>query len=325
MSVNLELRHLRAFVAVAEELHFTRAAQRLHLAQQALSSQIRQLETELDAELFYRTTRKVELAPAGEVLLGHATSVLSAVDAAWAETAKAGRGETGTLRIGYTPTLAAETLPRLVAGLREGWPGLKLSSCELWPHEAVNGVVSGLFDVGLARFPVLPDDLDCVTVREEPLGVVLGAGHRLARGDVVPVEALANDVMAIWPRDISPGFYDAVTRSFPANVAAGRVYEFENFARQGFLSDVVARIEIAAGRAFQIAFATQYEPMPESFVWRPIEPMTRIGVHLFYRSGRVTPAVSALLAAVGPVAVQEGWSTPDADTLAGPRELAIDM
>ena len=95
MSTSVELRHLRAFVAVAEELHFTRAAARLHLAQQALSTQIRQLEDDLGTPVFHRTTRRVELTDAGRTLLLHAGPILASVSAALQQTRRAGSGELG--------------------------------------------------------------------------------------------------------------------------------------------------------------------------------------------------------------------------------------
>ncbi len=312
MSNTVEIRHLRAFVTVADELHFTRAAARLHLAQQALSAQIRQLETELGVELLHRTTRKVELSPAGEVFLGHAQALLRGLEAAISETRRAASGEEGRVRIGYTPTLRAETLPLLVEAIHTHAPGIKLTTCELWPHEGIHGVASGLFDATLARCPEVTAGLACMVVRDEPLGVVLGRGHRLARRDTVPVSALAADVIAIWPREISPGYYQLVEEVFAETFAAGRVYEFENFAREGFLSDVVARMEIAAGRAFQVAFQTQYDPMPDDFVWRPIDPTPSVGVHLVYRDGPVSPSLQSVLEIVRTVSEEQAWLAPPA-------------
>src|SRR3954454_12290360 len=126
MGTGLELRHLRAFVAVAEELHFTRAAQRLHLAQQALSAQVRQLEDELGTQLFERTTRSVELTEAGRTLLAHAVPILASVSAAWEQTARAGGGEPGRLAASYTPTVAAEALPMIVDELHARYPAVRL-------------------------------------------------------------------------------------------------------------------------------------------------------------------------------------------------------
>src|SRR3954447_22295269 len=135
MSTGLELRHLRAFVAVAEELHFTRAAARLHLAQQALSTQIRQLEDELGTPLFHRTTRRVELTDAGRTLLLHAGPILASVSAAFQQTQRAGSGELGTLSIASAPTVAEETLPPLIAAVHDRLPDVRVRTCEMWQAE----------------------------------------------------------------------------------------------------------------------------------------------------------------------------------------------
>lgn len=307
MSRNVEVRHLRAYVAVAEELHFTRAAERLHVVQQTLSEQIRQLEAEVGVELIHRTTRKVELTLAGDVFLDHARNILQSLENAIVETTRTASGEEGRLRISYTPTLRAETLPILVDAVHTRAPGIRLTTCEAWPHEGVHGVSSGLFDATLARIPELTAGLDCHLIRNEPLGVVLGRGHDAARESRVSVDLLAGDVVAIWPRQISPGYYQMVEELFADNFAQGRVYEFENFAREGFLSDTPARSEIAAGRAFQVAFKTQYDPMPEAFVWRPISPAPLVGVQLVVREGPLSPALRSLIQIAHEVSEENSW------------------
>jgi DNA-binding transcriptional LysR family regulator len=122
----VELRHLRYFVAVAEERHFGRAAERLHIAQPPLSQQIRRLEAELGAPLLHRTTRRVELSPAGEVLLPRAREILAAVDAATHDARRAARGEYGSLAIGFTGSATYAMLPALATALRTALPGVAL-------------------------------------------------------------------------------------------------------------------------------------------------------------------------------------------------------
>jgi DNA-binding transcriptional LysR family regulator len=307
MTRNVEIRHLRAYVAVAEELHFTRAAERLHVVQQTLSEQIRQLEAEVGVELVHRTTRKVELTPAGEVFLDHTRNILQSLDNAIVEATRTASGEEAHLRISYTPTLRAETLPLLVEAIHARAPGIRLTTCEAWPHEGVHGVSSGLFDATLARIPELAAGLACHLIRNEPLGVVLGRSHPAAREEMISVDALAEDVIAIWPRQISPGYYQMVEELFAGNFAHGKVYEFENFAREGFLSDTPARLEIAGGRAFQVAFETQYDPMPEAFVWRPISPAPLVGVQLVVREGPLSPALRSMIEIAHEVSAENGW------------------
>jgi DNA-binding transcriptional LysR family regulator len=306
---NLELRHLRAFVAVAEDLHFTRAANRLHLAQQALSSQVRQLERSLDVELFVRTTRKVELTEAGEILFGHAVSILAAIDIACEQTRRAGSGEVGELSIAYTPTVAAEALPALTDYLHARHPSIKLQMVEMWQTESLEAVSVGRFDVCFIRSRDAGPDLESRVVRYEPLGIVLGEGHPLARQPVVRIADLHETYLTIWPRNVSPGYFDLVSETFRSAGYSGTVREFENHTRDVFFGDTVARMEIAACRAFSVGFETQ--PLSAGFVWRPLDPEPLVPLTMCWRS----PASSAteLFVDVVPViAAREGWTEPGA-------------
>jgi DNA-binding transcriptional LysR family regulator len=268
MSSGLELRHLRAFVAVAEELHFTRAAARLHLAQQALSTRIRQLEEELGTPLFTRTTRRVELTDAGRTLLLHAGPILASVSAAFEQTRRTASGELGTLSIAYTPTVAEETLPPLVAAIHERLPDVRVRTCEMWQAEMAEAVDAGRFDIGLARCPVLHADLESAVIRDEPLGITLGERHPLARARVVRIEDLGAEKLLIWPRVLSPGFHDRVVDALRAHGFLGPVQEFENLTRDIVVGDDAARREVGAGRGFSIGFATQAARLPDGIVWR---------------------------------------------------------
>lgn len=306
MTDNVELRHLRGFLAVAEELSFSRAARRTHLVQQSLSAQVQQLENELGVRLFRRTTRKVELTDAGQVLLTHARAVLTLVSAACEQTRRAGEGNTGRLVMSYTPTLASETLPRLVAEMHARHPGLSLQMCEMWQTESIEAVRSGRLDVGMARCPEIPDELASIRIREEPIGVVLGAAHPLTQMTVLTMDDLAEMTLAIWPRLFSPGFYDQVVNSFRSYGFRGHIQEFEYLTSSVFNSDPAARAEIAAGHAFSVAFATQFSPIPDGFVWRELKPATLIPVTVFWRQG-AGEATQRFLATALEVSKQERW------------------
>lgn len=307
MSGNVEIRHLRAFVAVAEELHFTRAAARVHVVQQTLSEQIRQLERELGTKLVHRTTRKVELTPAGEVFLGHARNLIDGLEGAIADAARTGSGHEGRLRISYTPTLRTETLPILVTGIRERAPEIKITTAETWPLEGIHGVANGLFDATLVRHPEITRDLSAHLLREEPLGVVLGRAHPSAHKDAISVDDVASDLIAMWPRELSPGYYKLVEDLFPEHFLTERVYEFEHFTRDGLLSDPAAHAGIKAGDAFQPAFETQYASIPEDFVWRPLEPAPLIGLHIVIRAGPTSPTLNRLLELAQEIGAEQGW------------------
>jgi DNA-binding transcriptional LysR family regulator len=313
VSGHAELRHLRAFVAVAEELHFSRAARRLNLVQQALSTQIRQLEDELGVQLLRRTTRNVELTEAGRELLPHARAILDAVSTAFERTRRTAAGESGLLAISFTPTLVDETLPLLVAELHRRYPDVTLQMCEMWQAEAVESVKAGRFDVGLARCPTLTGDLECATLRHEPIGVILAADHGLAAACPVPLAALARLTLTIWPRTLSPGFYDEVVGFYRFNGFEGPIQEFEYLSSGVFNADPAARAEIAGGRGFSVAFATQFDPVPDGFVWRPVAPAPLVPVHLFWRS-LAGPVVQNFRALALGVAERQGWTRREGRT-----------
>lgn len=307
---NIELRHLRGFIAVADELSFSRAARKMHMVQQSLSAQVQQLENELGVQLFRRTTRKVELTDAGQVLLTHARAVLSLVSAACEQARRAGEGNNGRLVISYTPTLASETLPRLVSELHSRHPGLSLQMCEMWQTESIEAVRAGRLDVGMARCPEIPDELTSIRIREEPIGVVIGAASPLAEISVLTMDGLAEMTLAIWPRLFSPGFYDQIVNSLRSYGFHGQIHEFEYLTSSVFNSDPSARSEIAAGHAFSVAFATQFNPIPEGFVWRELQPPTLIPVTVYWRQG-AGESIQRFLATALEVSKQERWLKTD--------------
>ena len=226
----MELRHLRYFVAVAEERHFGRAATRLHIAQPPLSRQIRALEAELGEPLLYRTTRSVELSPAGEVLLERARDILAAVDSAVDDTRRAARGEYGRLAIGFTGSTTYATLPALAAALRRALPGVVLDlRGELLTPAQVARLLDGTLDLGLLRPPVPGRELVTEVLRSEPLLAVLPAAHPLAARTTVPLEELREEPFVTYPSHFRSVVHDAVEDACAAHgfkpVAAHEVAE----------------------------------------------------------------------------------------------------
>jgi DNA-binding transcriptional LysR family regulator len=214
----MELRHLRYFVAVAEERHFGRAADRLHMAQPPLSQQIRRLEAGLGVTLLHRTTRSVELAPAGEVLLVRAREILAAVEGASEDARRAARGEFGRLAVGFTGSATYELLPKLAAALRDALPGVVLElRGELLTPAQVASLLDGTLDLGLVRPPVRERDLAVEVVRREPLVAVLPHTHPLAAADAVPLEELAGEPFIVYPSHFRSVVHDAVEATCEAH------------------------------------------------------------------------------------------------------------
>jgi DNA-binding transcriptional LysR family regulator len=198
----MELRHLRYFVAVADELHFTRAAERLQTAQPALSQQVRKLERELKVQLLYRTRRTVQLTDAGRAFLEEARHVLDAADRAERAAQEARVGERGRLAIGFIPGVAGDLLPDLVLSYRARYPQVDVVLCELITTEQIDALLTGRIQVGLLL--ALSDRrLETKVLRHQPFVVALPAGHRYARRRTVRLRDLVSDRWITPPLDRS--------------------------------------------------------------------------------------------------------------------------
>jgi DNA-binding transcriptional LysR family regulator len=197
-----ELRHLRAFLAVAQDLNFTRAAERLHLAQQAVSKTVAQLERELGVELLERTSREVRLTEAGEALRGDARTVVDAADAAFARVRAYGEGLAGALRIGATPAVGAGTLRALVRGLHRDAPDLSIALRQLRPGEIAAALRDGTADVVLARAAGGTPELAVTPLAPTPAELIVPEGHRL-RGEASLAD-LDGERLYTWSRPGTP-------------------------------------------------------------------------------------------------------------------------
>ena len=206
----MELRHLRYFVAVADELHFGRAAQRLFIAQPPLSQQIRQLEEELEVELFVRTSRKVALTEAGQAFLKEARAILAQVDHAKLLAQRTAKGEVGELSLGFTNSAAFELLPRLLSAYRECYPHIHVTLQELKRDEQVNALHTGRIQVGILRPMVASVELCSEIIQREPLLLVLPSKHPLVYKEQVSIHDLAQETFVMLPRYWGSTFYDQI-------------------------------------------------------------------------------------------------------------------
>ena len=203
----MELRHLRYFVAVAEELHFTRAALRLNIAQPPLSQQIRALEGELGVQLFLRTRRSVALTDAGHALLVRAREMLAATQSLPGELQRVARGEVGLLRIGFSSTLPLTKLLRdVVADHRRTHPDVALNLREMHSQQQFDGLLRGELDVGLVRYnESAPEGIRLVVLRRDPLRLVVPASHRFARRKSVAIAECRDEPFIGFPGDAGTG------------------------------------------------------------------------------------------------------------------------
>ncbi|BAY92660.1 MULTISPECIES: LysR family transcriptional regulator [unclassified Tolypothrix] len=211
----MELRHLRYFIAVAEELHFSKAAERLHIAQPPLSQQIQQLEAELGVELFHRKTkRQVQLTEAGKVFLQEAYGLLLQLETAIALTQRIGRGQTGQLRIGFTSLVIYELLPSILRQFREQFPEVELVLRELTTSQQEQALRDSLIHVGFAHPPLEDEKLSYQSIHQQTLVVALPSNHSLAQTEHIQVQELEDEPLIMFPRYLAPGLYDLIMSLF---------------------------------------------------------------------------------------------------------------
>ncbi len=223
----MELRQLRYFVAVAEELHFRRAAERLHISQPPLSQQIRALEDELGFALLERTRRRVSLTPAGEAFLRDARALLGELEGAVATARRIDAGQTGRLRINFVGSALFSIIPPTIERFRAARPGVEIELHERPTVDQIRAVRAGTSDVGLVRPPIEDDgELRAQTVLRERTVAALPAGHALASLSRVPLRRLAAEPLVLFPRDQAPGFHDLVIDSLAGAGAVPRVIQY---------------------------------------------------------------------------------------------------
>jgi len=208
----MELRQMRYFLAVAEELHFGRAANRLGIQQPPLSRQIKNLETELAVTLFDRTNRRVRLTPAGKYLMASAAAVVEQADRIRNAVGLIQDGQAGLVRIGYVGSAMHSVLPDLLRGLRLRYPEIYPELVELDGESQVHALQSGDLDVGFLRPPIRAKNLDMHVGLEEPFVLVLPSGHRLAEARELPLDALADESFIGFCRSCAPGMADRIVQ-----------------------------------------------------------------------------------------------------------------
>jgi DNA-binding transcriptional LysR family regulator len=282
----MELRHFRYFVAVAEELNFRRAAERLGIAQPPLSTQIKALETELRVQLFERTTRSVQLTHAGRVFLEEARLVLAASAQAELRTRQAERGLLGTLRIGMIAPVVHAWLAGILRRFRQEFPAVQLSLFELPSPEQLRRLRAKELDVGLLRPPVGFPDLECKFVRESRQVLALPAGHRLAKKPKLAWTDFDGEEMVLMQPDAQHGFYDAFLAACAKVGAKPRPVQYAN--------DVQTKMWlISAGFGLAPTTATLAEVKRPGLVFRPLPPgLPPVHVVLAWRRDDPSPVLA---------------------------------
>lgn len=208
--INMELRHLRYFVVLAEELHFGRAARRLSITQPPLSFNIRQLEEDLGARLFERDSKRVALTAAGAAFLREALDILDHAQRARELTRAVSGGRVGRLDIGFTGSMIYRGVPKMVSAFLAEHPRIEVTLRELTTSEQVDALVHGRLDAGFVNASAVPEGLSGEKLVEEPFVCCLPETHPLSRERTVELKRLANEPFVMFAREASPANYDNV-------------------------------------------------------------------------------------------------------------------
>ena len=285
----MELRQLRYFIAAAEEEHFGRAAARVHISQPPLSQQIQALETELGVDLFERVGRGVRLTRAGAEFLVHARTVLRQSSRAAEMAQRAGRGEVGTLEVGFVGSLAFTYVPWLIREFRSRYPDIGLALHECTIAQQTEWFTEGRLQIGLLRPPLTAPGIRMETLLNEPFAVALPRDHPLAALPEVPVAALSQETLIMLPRRVGLRYYSQVL---------GMCH------RAGFSPEVVHEIGHLPTAVALVGAGVGLAVIPESLsllrlpgvAFRPLAgPVEQVETAIAWRGGESLPAVDRFL------------------------------
>jgi DNA-binding transcriptional LysR family regulator len=267
-NVNVELRHLRYFLAVAEELHYGRAAKRLHMAQPPLSHSIRRLESELGVRLLERTSRSVSLTAAGRVFAEEARGILSGVEFAIREARSAAAAQNATIRLGCVPDAPIDRLHRFLTGLRAIVPEAHMVVEHAASHDQVEKLNAGEIDLAIVHNTAATADIVTAPVfAGQPLVALLPAAHRAAALPAVSPNDLAGEPLLVFPGDASVTLHGWIRR-----VAASAGYRVSKVIEGGGADLRDAALAVADGLGIALVPATVPPAVEPIVAQRPLQP-----------------------------------------------------
>jgi DNA-binding transcriptional LysR family regulator len=288
----MELRHLRYFNAVATELHFGRAAEKLQIAQPPLSKQIQDLEAELGFELFTRTKRSVALTPAGQAFLVEVTQIFQQLNKAIDIGRKTSRGELGQISIGFVGSATYHILPVILQQFRDKYPHVQIELHELTTDRQLIWLREGRIDIGLIRPPIIDVDFGSQIIFQESLVVALPINHHLAKLNNIQLSSLATEPFILFPRQLAPGLYDPIIAICQAAGFSPQVVQ-ECIQMQTIVSLVSANMGVS------ILPASIQEAQRQGVVYRPIAASLGIEklatMAIVWRLNDDSPTIKALL------------------------------
>jgi DNA-binding transcriptional LysR family regulator len=298
----MELRQLRYFVTLAEELHFGRAAAREHIVQSALSQQLQRLERELDVLLLDRTTHHVELTPAGSAFLIEARQILAKVDRA-AVAARRAASVAPSLRVGVVDA-SYDSMPQILRQVQERFPELEIHQVEAGVPEQFRLLADGRLDVGIGRASLAPPEVASELFRLDLLGVLIPEGHALAASPGVPVARLAAEPLLLAEEQRAPEFNQFVIELCRSVGFVPRVY-------RGTVESIQAAVDLVVqGRCALCVPASCAVAVP-GVVWRQlVAPVSRYPWSVLWRAGDSSEHVSSFVRSARTLSERLGWLQP---------------
>jgi DNA-binding transcriptional LysR family regulator len=297
----MELRQLRYFVTLAEELHFGRAAEREHIVQSSLSQQVQRLERELDVRLLERSTHHVALTAAGAVFLVEARQILAHVGRA-AEAARRTAGAGAPLRVGIIDS-SYDSMPQILHEVQARSPGLVIHQIEASVPEQYRQLADGRLDVGVGRAALAPPQIASLLFRRDPLGVLVPSGHPFAELDGVSVAALAREPLLLAEEAQAPEFNQFTVELCRAAGFTPTVY-------RGTVESIRAAADLVAqGRCLYCVPSSCITALPGT-IWRPLtEPASEYPWSVLWRAADDSPHVRAVVECAEAMSGRLGWLT----------------
>jgi len=295
----VELRQLRYFVTLAEELHFGRAAAREHIVQSALSQQLQRLERELGVPLLERTTHHVRLTAAGSAFLLEARQILAHVDRAAAAAQRAARSAPA-LRVG-TVDASYDSLPAIVRRVQARFPDLEIHQVEAGVPEQYALLAGGRLDIGIGRASLAPPVVASELFRLDPLGVLVGPGHRFAPSPGVPVAALAEEPLLLAEEQRAPEFNQFV-------IELCRSVGFLPAVYHGTVESIRAAVDLVAQGRTVLCAPASCVPAHPGVVWRPLtDPVSRYPWSVLWRAEDHSQPVRVMVSCARELSRELGW------------------
>ncbi|MEZ0075148.1 LysR family transcriptional regulator [Planotetraspora sp. GP83] len=296
----MEVRQLRYFVTLAEELHFGRAAAREHIVQSALSQQVQRLERELKVRLLNRSTHHVELTAAGVAFLVEARQILDHIGRA-TQAARNAAASAPTLRAGIIDG-GYDSMPQILRAVQRRHPDLTIHQVEIGTPEQYRQLADGRLDIGIGRASLTPPGVASELVRLDPLGVLVPESHRFAAQDGVPVASLAGEALLLGEDTRAPEFNQFVVELCRSVGFAPTIYE-------GTVESTRAAADLVLqGRCVLCVPSSSRTSNRPGTAWRPlIEPAARYPWSLLWRSGDPSPHVAAVIESARHLAERLGW------------------